>query len=60
VHPHLAGVGTTDDMLWADGLNQRLRLLDSHTLKSGLITLVYSPTNVTSGDRDGTQPQSTR
>jgi dihydrofolate reductase len=46
VHPHLAGVGTTDDMLWSDGLNQRLRLLDSHTLKSGLITLSYEPTNV--------------
>lgn len=46
VHPHLAGVGTTDDMLWAEGINQRLRLLDSQTLKSGLITLSYEPTNV--------------
>lgn len=46
VHPHLAGVGSTDDMLWTDGLNQRLRLLDSHTLKSGLITLSYQPDNV--------------
>jgi len=45
VHPHLAGVGTTDDMLWADGLDQRLHLLDSHTLKSGLITLSYRPGN---------------
>lgn len=45
VHPHLAGVGTTDDMLWAEGLNQRLRLLDSQTLKSGLITLSYEPAN---------------
>jgi dihydrofolate reductase len=47
VHPHLAGVGTTDDMLWSEGINQRLRLLDSHTLKSGLITLSYQPTNAT-------------
>jgi dihydrofolate reductase len=46
VHPHLAGVGTTDDMLWADGLNQRLRLLGTHTLKSGLLTLSYAPSNV--------------
>jgi dihydrofolate reductase len=46
VHPHLAGVGTTDDMLWADGLNQRLRLLDSHPLKSGLITLRYRPSGI--------------
>jgi dihydrofolate reductase len=47
VHPHLAGAGTTDDMLWSDGLNQRLRLLGSRTLASGLITLSYEPTNRT-------------
>src|SRR6266545_4608169 len=45
VHPQLAGVGTTDDMIWSDGINQRMRLLGSHTLKSGLITLSYEPTN---------------
>lgn len=45
VHPHLAGVGTTEDMLWSEGVDQRLRLVDSHTLKSGLITLTYEPTN---------------
>ena len=43
VHPHLAGAGTTDDMLWADGVNQPLRLLDSHTLRSGMINLSYQP-----------------
>ncbi|MFL6145410.1 MAG: dihydrofolate reductase family protein [Labedaea sp.] len=45
VHPHLAGAGSTDDMIWADGVNQRLRLLDTHILKSGLVTLSYAPAN---------------
>ncbi|REE97196.1 dihydrofolate reductase family protein [Thermomonospora umbrina] len=49
VHPHLAGVGTTDDMLWADGLDRRLHLLGSHTLKSGVITLSYRPDDIALG-----------
>jgi dihydrofolate reductase len=56
VHPHLAGVGSTGDMLWEAGVNQRLRLLDSRTLKSGLITLSYEPTNVASPRSDRNSP----
>ncbi|HET9141554.1 dihydrofolate reductase family protein [Actinophytocola sp.] len=46
VHPHLAGVGGPDDMIWADGVNQRLRLLNTRTLGSGLVTLSYAPADV--------------
>lgn len=45
VHPHLAGAGSTADMIWADGINLPLRLLDTRTLKSGLVNLSYEPTN---------------
>lgn len=45
VHPHLAGAGSTDDMIWSEGVNLPLRLLSSRTLKSGMINLAYEPTN---------------
>jgi len=44
LHPMLAGVGTTDDMLFSDGLNTRLTLLDVRTLRSGVVLLRYEVT----------------
>jgi dihydrofolate reductase len=41
VHPMLAGVGTTDDMLLSDGLNERLSLADVQMLGSGVVVLSY-------------------
>lgn len=41
LHPMLAGVGTADDMLFSDGLNARLTLLQVRTLESGVILLRY-------------------
>jgi dihydrofolate reductase len=41
VHPMLAGIGTTDDMLISDGLNTRLTLLDATKLRSGVVILSY-------------------
>ncbi|HEX6525634.1 MAG TPA: dihydrofolate reductase family protein [Streptosporangiaceae bacterium] len=41
VHPVLAGTGTLDDMLFSDGLNTRLTLLDATTLASGIVILSY-------------------
>lgn len=43
LHPMLAGVGTADDMLFSDGLNARLTLLEATTLKSGVVLLRYRP-----------------
>jgi dihydrofolate reductase len=43
LHPMLAGIGTKDDMLFSDGLNTRLTLLEARTLKSGVILLRYRP-----------------
>jgi dihydrofolate reductase len=41
VHPMLAGVGTLDDMIFSDGLNQRLQLDEFHVLGSGIVMLTY-------------------
>jgi dihydrofolate reductase len=41
VHPMLAGVGTLDDMLFSEGLNQRLALADVKALSSGVVLLTY-------------------
>jgi dihydrofolate reductase len=41
VHPHFAGAGTTGDMLFSEGNNARLELLDNRALKSGVVLLSY-------------------
>jgi dihydrofolate reductase len=41
VHPVLAGVGTTDDMIWGEGVHARLALQEVKTLASGVVTLTY-------------------
>jgi dihydrofolate reductase len=41
VHPMLAGVGTLDDMVFTEGLNQRLEFVDAHALASGVVLLTY-------------------
>jgi dihydrofolate reductase len=41
VHPVLAGVGTSDDMIWSDGVHARLSLEDVKTLGSGIVVLTY-------------------
>jgi dihydrofolate reductase len=41
IHPVLAGVGTADDLLLADGVNVRLTLSDVQRLASGIVTLSY-------------------
>jgi len=41
VHPVLAGVGTTDDMIWGEDVYARLALEDVRTLASGIVTLAY-------------------
>lgn len=43
VHPVMAGAGTYIDMLFSDGLNARLALLDAKTLASGVVILTYRP-----------------
>jgi dihydrofolate reductase len=42
VHPHFAGVGGPGDLLLNEGNNTRLELLDTRTLKSGIVMLSYS------------------
>ena len=44
VHPVLAGVGTADDLLLAEGVNVRLTLSDVQRLASGVVTLSYDAT----------------
>jgi dihydrofolate reductase len=44
VHPVLAGVGTTDDMIWGEDVHARLALEDVKTLASGVVTLTYGAT----------------
>ncbi|HEX3815557.1 MAG TPA: dihydrofolate reductase family protein [Mycobacteriales bacterium] len=41
VHPMLAGVGSSGDLLLSEGLNTRLTLLDTRTLSSGVVILSY-------------------
>jgi dihydrofolate reductase len=41
VHPVLAGVGTTADMIWGEDVHARLTLEDVKTLASGVVTLTY-------------------
>ena len=41
VHPVLAGVGTTDDMIWGEDVYARLALEDVKTLASGIVILTY-------------------
>lgn len=43
VHPMLAGVGASNDLLLSKGLSQRLTLLDVHRLASGVVLLSYQP-----------------
>jgi dihydrofolate reductase len=43
VHPMLAGVGTTSDMIFTEHLNGRLSLLDVQRLGSGVVLLSYGP-----------------
>jgi dihydrofolate reductase len=43
VHPMLAGVGASNDLLLSEGLNQRLTLLDIRRLASGVVLLSYQP-----------------
>jgi dihydrofolate reductase len=42
LHPVLAGVGGIDDMLFAEGLNRRLELLDVRQLGSGVVLVSYN------------------
>ena len=41
VHPVLAGVGTTADMIWGEDVHARLELEDVKTLASGIVMLTY-------------------
>ncbi len=41
VHPVLAGVGTTADMIWGEDVHARLVLEDVKTLTSGIVMLTY-------------------
>ena len=41
VHPVLAGVGTTDDMIWGEDVHARLALEEVKTLASGVVMLTY-------------------
>lgn len=43
VHPMLAGVGTPNDMIFSEGLNTRLALIDVKRLGSGVVLLSYQP-----------------
>jgi dihydrofolate reductase len=43
VHPQFAGVGTVQQMLFSEGNNARLELLDARPLASGVVTLSYRP-----------------
>ncbi|MGH3679924.1 MAG: dihydrofolate reductase family protein [Natronosporangium sp.] len=42
VHPHFAGVGGPGDMLLSPGNNTRLELVETRTLRSGIVMLSYS------------------
>jgi dihydrofolate reductase len=42
VHPALAGVGTTGDMVFSEGITTKLTLLDVKTLQSGVVVLGYA------------------
>jgi len=44
VHPALAGVGDTDDLILSQGLNARLTLVDVKRLGSGIVVLGYRAT----------------
>jgi dihydrofolate reductase len=41
IHPMLAGVGSSDDLLLSEGLNTRLALVDVKRLTSGVVILSY-------------------
>ena len=41
IHPVLAGVGTTGDMIWGEDVHARLALEDVKTLASGVVMLTY-------------------
>lgn len=41
VHPHFAGVGTVDDMVFGQGNENKLDLLGTRTLASGIGALSY-------------------
>ena len=41
VHPVLAGVGTTADMIWGEDVHARLALEDVKTVASGVVMLTY-------------------
>jgi dihydrofolate reductase len=42
VHPHFAGVGGPDDLLLRPGSDNRLELIGTRVLKSGIVMLSYS------------------
>ena len=44
IHPVLAGVGTSGDMIWGEDVYARLALEDVNTLASGVVVLTYRPT----------------
>ena len=43
VHPKFAGVGTVDQMLFSEGTDARMELLEARPLASGVVTLSYRP-----------------
>jgi hypothetical protein len=43
MHVMLAGVGTTQDMIFTEELNTRLTLLDVRRPDSGVVLLSYGP-----------------
>jgi dihydrofolate reductase len=42
VHPHFAGVGGPADVLFEDGLNKRLQLAGTRTLRSGVVVMTFT------------------
>ena len=44
IHPVLAGVGTTDDMIWGEDVHARLALDNVNALSSGVVVLTYRAT----------------
>jgi dihydrofolate reductase len=43
IHPVLAGVGTTADMLFSEGMHARLDLLETRRFGSGILVASYRP-----------------
>jgi dihydrofolate reductase len=45
IHPVLAGVGTTDDMIWAEHVHARFTVQDVQAFDSGVVTVTYRSTS---------------